>query len=109
MEQKKKTNWFKIIMIILFVGYISLYVLNLSGYYDGNIRRKVAFTDAQIAAFEQDIKNGKTVDTKDYLKDQNKDYTNNVSKLGYSLSKGIDSFLNKGIKNIIGILGKILS
>ncbi len=109
MEKKKKTNWFKIIIIGLFIIYIGLYALNTSGYYDGSIRRKVEFTNEQIEKFENDIKNGETVDINNYLEKQNKDYTNGASKLGYEISSNIDSFLNQGIKNIIGILSKILS
>lgn len=109
MEKKKKTNWFKIVMIFFFVAYISLYILNLSGYYDGSIRRKIEFTEGQILEFEEDIKNGKNVEVTDYLEDQNKDYTNGASKLGYTISKNVDAFLNRGIKDIISILGRILS
>lgn len=109
MEKKKKTNWFKIIMIGLFILYISLYALNISGYYDGSIRRKVEFTEEQIDKFEKDIANGEKVDINNYLESQNKDYTNGASKLGYELSSNIDSFLNEGIKGIINVLSKILS
>jgi len=109
MEKKKKINYFKIILILLFITYISLYALNVSGYYDGSIRRKVEFTNNQIKEFESDIANGETVDIKDYLKDQNKDYTNGASRLGYQISKNVDSFLNKGIKDFFRLLTKFLS
>lgn len=109
MGDKKKTNWFKIILGLLFVAYISLYALNETGYYDGNIRNKVEFTKEQIEEFEKDVANGEVVDLKEYLKDQNKDYTNGASRIGYTISKNVDSFLNKGIKDIINLLGKILS
>ena len=109
MEGKKKTNWFKIIMVTFFIAYISLFILNLTGYYDGSIRRKVEFTREQIAQFEQDVENGKSVDLNDYLEDQNKNYTNNASKLGYAISSNVDKFLNSGLKEILSILGKLLS
>lgn len=109
MEKKKKTNWFKISLIVLFILYISLYALNISGYYDGSIRRKVEFTTEQIEKFEEDIAKGEKVDINNYLDKQNKDYTNGASKLGYEISSNIDAFLNEGIKGIINILGKILS
>ena len=48
MEKKKKRNWFKITIIALFIAYISLYILNVSGYYDGNLRNKIQFTEEQI-------------------------------------------------------------
>ncbi len=109
MEKKKKPNYFKIILILLFIAYISLYTLNVSGYYEGSIRKKVEFTNTQIEEFESDIKKGEAVDIKDYLKDQNKDYTNTASRLGYQISKNVDSFLNRGIKDFFKLLTKFLS
>lgn len=109
MDKKKKTNWFKIILIALFVIYMSLYSLNASGYYDGSMRRKVEFTEEQIKEFEQDIADGKNVEIKDYLKDQNRDYTNGVSRIGYSISTKVNTFFNKGIKEFVKILSKLLS
>ncbi len=109
MQEKKKINWFKVVIIFLFIIYISLFALNLTGYYDGSIRRKVEFTSKQIAQFEKDIEDGKNIDLNDYLEDQNKNYTNNASKLGYTISSNVDKFLNTGIKEILKILGKLLS
>lgn len=109
MDSKKKFNWFKLILGVLFVAYASLYALDISGYYDGNRRRKVEFTEEQIREFEKDIAQGVEVDLKDYLDNTNKDYSNGASKIGYTISKNIDTFLNKGIKNILNFLGKILS
>lgn len=109
MEKKKKINYFKIILILLFIIYISLYTLNVSGYYDGSIKKKVEFTSEQIKEFESDIENGEPVDVKDYLKGQNKDYTNGASRLGYQVSKNIDNFLNRGIKNFFKLVMKFLT
>lgn len=109
MEQKKKPNWFKIVITGLFIVYISLYFLNVSGYYDSNIRRKVEFTESQIEQFEKDVASGEVLDVKEYLKDQTKDYTNNVSKFGYKLSSEIDVIFNRSIEEIIRILSKLFS
>ena len=109
MDKKKKTNWFKIIITTLFIAYISLYILNITGYYDGSVRRKVEFTSMQIEKFENDVKNGVNVDIEDYLKEQNKNYTNNASRLGYTISSNVDKFLNEGIKGVIKVLSKIFT
>lgn len=109
MEKKKKINYFKIIFSLLFITYMALYALNASGYYDGNMRRKVEFTESQIKQFEQDVQDGKIVDIEDYLEDQTKDYSNKASRLGYKISSNVDKFLNIGIKDILKILGKLLS
>lgn len=109
MDNKKKFNWFKALMSVLLIVYVSLYVLNVSGYYDANMRRKVEFTESQIEAFERDVAAGEKVDIKDYLESQNKDYTNNVSKFGYNLSTNIDSAFNRGLQEFLKILTKLLS
>ena len=109
METKKKPNYLRILLIGLFLAYIVLYVLNVTGYYNSNIRRKVTFTDEQIKIFENDVKNGEKVDLKDYLKDQDKNYTNNASKVGYAVSTNLENFLNNGIKDIMGILSKLFT
>lgn len=109
MDDKKKTNWFKYIICGFFIMYIALYILNITGYYDGSIRRKVSFTSEQIEQFEKDVENGETIDINDYLKNQNKNYTNGFSKLGYSISSGVEKFLNEGIKGVISVLGKFFS
>ena len=109
METKKKPNYVKIIFIGLFFAYIILYVLNVTGYYNGNLRRKVSFTDEQIQQFESDVKNGEKVDLHDYLKDQEKNYTNNASNMGYTISTNVESFLNEGIKKFMNILSKLFT
>ena len=109
METKKKPNYVKIIFLGLFFAYIVLYILNATGYYDGNIRRKVAFTDNQIDKFESDIAKGEKVDLTDYLKDQEKNYTNNASNMGYAISTNVESFLNEGLKKFINILSKLFT
>lgn len=109
MENKKKPNYVKIVLLGLFFAYLVLYILNISGYYDNNIKRKVSFTDNQIQEFEKDIKKGENIDVRDYLKEQEKNYTNNASNMGYMISTNIESFLNEGIKNFINILSKLFT
>ena len=109
MDNKKKFNWFKTIMSVLLIAYVALYVLNVSGYYDSNLKRKVEFTQEQIEAFERDVAAGEKVDIKDYLDGQDKDYTNNVSRFGYRLSTNIDEAFNRGLKEVLRFLSKLLS
>ena len=74
MDKKKKINWFKITIVFLFIAYISLYALNMTGYYNGSMRKKVEFTESQIREFEKDVALGEKVDINDYLEKQTKDY-----------------------------------
>lgn len=109
METKKKPNYFKIILISLFVIYISLYILNSTGYYDGSIRRKTELTESEIKRFEKDIDEGKVMDVNDYLEGHKKDYTNKTSKMGYAISTNLEYCLNEGIKEIIKVLSKLFT
>jgi len=107
--KKKKTNWFKIILIVFFIIYMGLYILNLSGYYQGNVKRKVEFTKEQIEKFEEDVKNKEQIDLNDYLTNQTKDYSNYASKLGYNVSHTIEKVFNDSLKSISNILVKFFS
>lgn len=107
--EKKKINWLKIALIVLFIGYISLFILNKTGYYEGNMRKKMELTNKQIEKFEKDIKDGKQIDINDYLIDKKDDYTNNTSKVGYYISTSIEKILNDGIKGVGSIFKKLFT
>ena len=109
MEEKKKINWLKYIIMFLFIVYVSLYVLNKTGYYDGSVRRKMEITSEQIEVFEKDVANGVEIDINNYVKNLDKDYTNRTSKIGYAISSNIDQFLNKGIRRIVKVLSKMFT
>ena len=48
--------------------------------------------------FETDLNNGQVIDVKDYLKEEKKDYSNGVTKIGNKLSNGISNFTSKRIE-----------
>lgn len=102
----KKPNYFKYTFITLFIIFISLYFMNIIGYYDVN-RNKTLLTEEKIKEFENDIKNGEYIDLNNYLEEENRDYNNNFSNISLQLSNGIDIFLNKGLKNTIKALEKL--
>lgn len=103
-EKKKKNNLFTKILSILFLIYISLYMMDNLGYYNINTKNKV-LTEQAIKEFENDIKNGKNIDIKNYVGD-NTNYKNFYSELGYNMSTIVDTFFNKGLKKVGGILKK---
>jgi len=105
-EKNKKNNIFLKVLSILFLIYISLYMMDALGYYNINTKNKV-LTEAAIKEFENDIKNGKNIDIKNYVGD-NTNYKNFYSNLGYNLSVGVDNILNKGLKKVGDILKKLL-
>ena len=105
-EKKKKNNVFLKVLSVLFLIYISLYMMDNLGYYNINTKNKV-LTEEAIKEFENDIKNGKSIDIKNYVGDTT-NYKNFYSNLGYNLSVGVDNILNKGLKKVGDILKKLL-
>jgi len=104
MEEKKKNNIFLKILLILFFIYFSLYLMDYLGYY--NIASKnTILTEEKIKEFENDVKNGREIDIKEYTKDTT-DYKNVFSDFGYVVSMGIDKILNKGLSEIQDFLIK---
>ena len=105
MIEKKKKNWFLTVLGIIFVIYIGLYVMDSLGYYNIAAKNKV-ITEEKLQEFESDVKNGKEIDLKEYVRDTT-NYKNVYSNIGYSISVGIDNILNKGLSNVGKVLKKL--
>lgn len=107
--KKKRANGVLLwIIIILFVTFMTLYISQATGYYEYEQGRKSAFTAEQIKQFEQDVKDGKEIDINVYLKNTNKNYQNNISKLSLNVSEGISKYTKLGIETIFEGLAKII-
>ena len=104
MEEKKKKHIFLKIILILFLIYFTLYIMDNLGYYNIASKNKI-ITEEKMKEFERDVKNGKSIDIKEYVRDET-NYKNSYSNLGYQSSIFIDATLNKGFKNIGKILKK---
>ena len=110
METKKKSpSKSKIIMYFLIIVFSLLYFTGQSGYYENRLAKSSKLTKAAIIEFEQDVKEGKAVDIKDYIDTNNIDYQNKYSKLGYTISKTIDTTLNDGVSYLVKILSALFS
>ena len=75
------------------------------GYYNIAAKNKI-ITDEKLKEFENDVRNGKEIDIKNYVRDTT-NYKNVYSNLGYNMSVGIDNVLNKGLKKVGDILKKL--
>lgn len=104
-EKKNKKNLFISILSILFIIYLGLFFMESLGYYNVATKNKV-LTEQKLIEFEQDVKNGKEIDIKEYVKDTT-NYKNIYSDLGYNLSVGIDNVLNKGLIKVGKVLKKL--
>ena len=103
----KGKDIFRIIMLTLFILFISMYVVGNSSYYDYEATRKTRLTEEKIKQFESDIASGEKIDLSKY-KEIEKDYDNLVStttlnisqKLGKTVSKSLD-FIFKRVEKVM--------
>ncbi len=93
-------KWFKITLLILFLMFLGLYISANAGLIDYQAKYKNMMTEKEIKQFEEDLKNNINIDIKDYVKRNNKNYSNNVSKTTYKISKNIGNI----VKNMLNII-----
>ena len=90
----------RFIIIIILIIFISSYYVSNSGYYEYHLQEKTILTNKKIKEFEEDIKNNKDIDVKDYLSDSNIDYTNSFTNLVYGVSDGGTKITRKILKRL---------
>ena len=104
MVKKKKTNIFIKLLIVFFIIYLGLYVINVSGYYEGRIREKTVLTESKIREFESKIQSGEDIDIKSFMDKEEVDYSNNLTVIGDNLTSSIETIISETSK----IMGNIL-
>ena len=99
----KGKNIIRIITSTLIITFIALYITQLTGYYEYTGNKKTTLTNEAIERFEEDVKQGKSIEAKNYLQKEN-NYNNKASKLGMRLSgiieTGFDKIMNAIFKEI---------
>ena len=93
--KKKSLNLILIIIILIYI--CSYYVAN-SGYYEYHLQERTYLTNEKIKEFERDVKNDENIDVKNYLVDEEIDYTNRLTNLVYGMSEGGNKLARKVIK-----------
>ena len=103
-----KNTLIKIIILSLVVFFLVLVFAEKSGYLKTKEEKNKILTEEQIEIFERDIAQGKKVDINDYVVDNYKDYTNEVSnnfyRVSLKLEKGVDGiikFIFKGASKAV--------
>ena len=104
---KKKFNWFCFILSTFFIIFVAYTIAYQSGYYEANVSRKSKITEEKLQEFEQDVKDGKEIDVKDYVENDYIDYSSTFSKIGNKISSSIDSFMDNGLSDFFELLGKL--
>jgi len=104
-----KRDWlkkaFRYCLLTLFVTFMALYISQSTGYVEYENRKQVALTESQIKKFEADIAAGKKVDMEKYLKTNEKNYQNAISRTGLKISK----FTESGVKKVVDTSFKFLA
>lgn len=104
MNKKKNNNIFLKVLAFLFIIYMALFIANISGYYEGLVKDRVTVTEEGIKEFEEKVANNEEIDITSFLNNERKDYNNNISKLGDSLTSSIENIMFKGMKLVKGIV-----
>lgn len=95
----KGKNIFRLLCLILIILFLALYFGQYTGYYDISTKKKTALTEEAIERFENDVASGKEISAENYL-EKEKNYNNNISKLGTLVSNLIEKSFDK-IMNFI--------
>ena len=102
-NKKKKNIFFKYVLYFIFGVFICVMAINASGYSKLLNSRKTMYTEEQIHEFEKAISSGEEVDLKEFLKYEEKEFSNGFSDFGVDIS----SFIDKGCGFIFGYIIKI--
>lgn len=97
---KIKSKNLKFIIIIVLLIFIGCYYVANSGYYEYHLQEKTVLTNEKIREFEEDVKNNKDIDVKDYLDYEEVDYTNKITNLVYDISNSGTEITRKIMKKI---------
>lgn len=98
----------KLLIIITIIVFISSYMIAESGYYEYTMQQRTIITNEKIKEFEEDIKNNKNIDLKEYLNKEQNDYSNKITNLVYSISDNSNKLARKVIKYIFKRLGSLV-
>lgn len=109
MRKENKFHWFWRTVFLLFLVYVALFISVENGYYEKQNAKKAILTEEKIAEFEEDVKNNKEIDIKDYLEEEHQDYSSLTSKVGVKFSEGMQKIMTKGIDGTIDIFKKLFT
>lgn len=109
-EDKKKlcNKIFGRIFLGLFIAFFAIFISSKTGYYDFELHNKAVLTEEKIKEFEQDVKDGKDINIKDYVVSSTPNYQNSVSRLGNKLSTSLEDLVQSGIESAFNFLNKML-
>ena len=99
-----KNNFFKMMLLTIFLVFLALYYSSNSGLIDYQARNKTVLTEEQIKMFEEDVKNNVQIDLKKYVEDKEAKYDNNISKTTLKVSNTIGETIQGALNYLFGQL-----
>lgn len=104
-----KEESLKVVFILLFIIFITIYISQATGYYEYELHKKTELTKEQIKQFEEDIKNNKNIDVTKYIENDAKKYSNEFSKIGSNFSNVTSKYIKKGINEVFKIINRLIT
>ena len=98
----------KLLLLIIVIIYISTYLIASSGYYEYTMQQRTVLTKEKIKEFENDIKEQKDIDLKEYYVKEEMDYSNKFTTLVYNISDSSNEITKKIIKKIFKKIGSMV-
>ena len=90
----------KLFILVILIVFVMAYMISSSGYYEYTMQQRTVITNEKIKEFEEDVKNRENIDLKDYLEEDEVDYSNRFSNLMYNISDSSNKITRKMIKYI---------
>ena len=92
--------------VVLFLG---LLFADANGYYVRKTKEVKTLTEEQIKKFEEDIKNGISIDVTDYTIIEEKDYTTKLSDGIYKVSLTIEGMMDSFLTALFNGAGEVIN
>lgn len=103
-----KKNIVRFSFITVFILFLCIYIGQATGYYEYNNYKKTTLTNDAINRFEEDVKNGKTIDAKNYM-EQDKSYENSLNKAAIKTSNVIEGAFDKMMEYIFKEVNNVVN
>lgn len=104
----KYSKLIQLVMGVLIILFLGLYISQMTGYYQYSENKKTTLTKDAIKRFEEDVKEGKEINTKNYLVEET-NYNNLLSTLGMKVSSLIEKGFNKAMNGLFNELSKAIT
>ena len=105
---KIRTQVFRVVVIVLFVTFLTIFISNKYGYYEYKKHEQVVLTEEQIKQFEQDVKDGKNIDLQNYLDSTNKNYQTKFSQFGLNVSNSLANIVKNSVDGFFKYVSKFV-